>query len=458
MSTASQILGDYLAGFATTRLERDIREKALICLVDTLGLSLSARTEPTARAALALSTPLGDGAAGGATAWISGARLPASEAAFANGVAAHAHFQDDTDHDSWTHPGSLVPPAIVALGERRGATLDAVLDALVAGYSTINWLGREEVVARKLIARGFRTSPTFGTIAAAAGSAVILGLDAGRVASAVSIAASTTGGTLEPVRAGADEWRVQNGRAAQGGLIAASLAEAGVNGAPQALDGPKGFLATLAGLDATPEVWATPPDPAIMRTIMAKPFATLGDNMPAATAAWKLHGEGIDPAAIAAIEVTLWEPYTVYPGTNYKGPYERLVQTQASTAFAVAAMLSRGDITYDMGNTLREDPVILDLVAKTTVLPDAVGGALDSRVTVVGKDGSRREAHSSEAPRELIFQTPARALDVFEARLSRLGAAPGAARAFGEGLFAALDDAASPAIGDVLRATLALAP
>lgn len=457
MTTASQILGDYLAGFATARLERDIREKALICLIDTLGLALSARTEPTAGAALALAAPLGAQAAGGATAWISGARLAPSEAAFANGVAAHAHFQDDTDHDSWTHPGSLVPPAVVALGERRGVTLNAVLDALVAGYSTINWLGREEVVARRLIARGFRTSPTLGTIAAAAGGAVILGLEASRAASAVSIAASTTGGTLEPVRAGADEWRVQNGRAAQGGLIAASLAAAGVAGAPQALDGPKGFLATIAGLDTTPDVWATPPDPAIMRTIMAKPFATLGDNMPAAMAARQLHLDGVDPAAVAAIEVTLWEPYTAYPGTSFKGPFERLVQTQASTAFAVAAMLVHGDITYDMGNTLRDDPVILDLVAKTTVVPDVVGGALDSRVTLVGKDGSRRDAHSARAPRELLFQTPARALDVFEARLSRLGAAPGAARAFGEGLFATLDDTAGPAIGDVLRDTLALA-
>ena len=453
MKPAGQILSDFLAGFSKFELEADIREKALICLLDTLGLAMSARNEPTTRAALGLSQRL---EAGGATSWASGARLPASEAAFANGVAAHAHFQDDTDHDSWTHPGSLVPPAVVALGEMRGASLDAVLAALVAGYTTINWLGRDEVVARSLIRRGFRTSPTFGTIAAAAGSAVLLAFDARQAASAVSIAASTTGGTLEPVRSGSDEWRVQNGRAAQGGLIAACLAAEGVTGAPEALDGPKGFLATVAGLDSTPDVWATPPDPAIMRTIMAKPFATLGDNMPAAMAAHKLYQEGIDPAAVQAVEVTLWEPYTAYPGTNYKGPFERLVQTQASTAFAVATMLSRGDITYEMGETLREDPVILDLVAKTTVLPDAVGGALDSRVTLIMKDGSRREAHSSQAPREFIFLTRARCLDVFEARLSRLGAAAGSARSLGEKLFAGLGAPKGPSISDVLAEILTL--
>lgn len=450
MKPASLILGDYLAGFATLDLDRDIREKALMCLIDTLGLSLSAREEPTARAALALSHQLPADAPGTASSWICGARLAPSEAALANGVAAHAHFQDDTDHDSWTHPGSLVPPAVVALAEREGKSLEAALRALVAGYSVINWLGREEVVARRLIARGFRTSPTLGTIAAAAGGAALLGLDAGRAASAVSIAASTTGGTLEPVRAGADEWRVQNGRAAQGGLIAACLAGAGVTGAPQALDGPKGFLSTLAGMERAPEVWATPPDPAIMRTIMCKPYATLGDNMPAAMAAQKLYREGVDPAAIEAIEVTLWEPYTLYPGTNFKGPYERLVQTQASTAFAVSTMLARGDITYEMGNTLRDDPTILGLVARTTVVPDGVGGALDSRLTLVMKDGSRREAHSSEMPRELIFLTRPRTLDVFEARMARLGAAAGAARALGERLFDGIERAGDLAMRDVL--------
>lgn len=457
MQTASQILGDYLARYSTLTLERSIREKALICLIDALGLALSARAEPTSRAALGLSHALEVAAAESATAWISGTRLSASEAAFANGVAVHAHFQDDTDHESWTHPGSLVPPAIVALGERRGTMLEDVLRALVAGYSVINWLGRDEVVARKLIARGFRTSPTFGTIAAAAGSAVLLRLDAVGAGSAVSIAASTTAGTLEPVRAGADEWRVQNGRAAQGGLIAACLAESGVTGAPQALDGPKGFLSTLAGMDATPEVWALPPDPAMMSTIQAKPYATLGDNMAAAMAAQKLYLDKIDPREIADIKVTLWEPFTVYPGTSYKGPYERLVQTQASTAFAVATMLSQGDITYDMGNTLRNDPLVLDLVSKTTVVPDAVNGAWDSQLTVTMKDGSQRAAHSQEMPRNLLYQTQERSLDVFERRLTQLGAKPGAARDHAAKLFASLDDGAKLPIVDVVRDTLALA-
>ncbi|WP_312529328.1 MmgE/PrpD family protein [Paracoccus sp. (in: a-proteobacteria)] len=448
--TAGQVLGEYLGGFSQLELAYDIREKALMCLFDTLGLALSAQHEPTAQAALSSSQLLPDNTQASASAWIMPARISASEAALANGVAAHAHFQDDTDIPSWTHPGSLVPPAVVALAERQGATLLQVLNAIVAGYSTINWLGRDEVVSRKLIARGLRTSPTFGTIAAAAGCAALLRLNAAQAASAVSIAASITGGTLEPVRAGSDEWRVQNGRAAQGGLIAALMASSGVSGAPEALDGPKGFLATLAGIATMPEVWITPPDPATMLKVVCKPYATLGDNMPAAMAAQKLFQDGIEPNQIEAIEVTLWEPFTAYPGTNFTGPFTRLVQTQASTAFAVATMLTQGDITYDMGNSLRDDPAILNLVARTVVLPDEAIGALDSKLVVRMKDGSRRSAVTADLPRDLIYLTRTRTLAVFESRMARLGVPAGRATTFASRLFDGLGQGKSPSMREVM--------
>src|SRR6202043_2602447 len=111
-----------------------------------------------------------------------------------------------------------------------------------------------------------------------------LGLDPAKATHAVAIAACTTGGTLEPVRCGSDEWRVQNGRAAHGGLVAAELAARGVQGAPDALEGPKGLLRSLAGLDRTPDEWLGAPASETMLGIMAKPFATLGDNMSAVIA------------------------------------------------------------------------------------------------------------------------------------------------------------------------------
>ncbi len=432
---ATSRLGAFAAAMAGAELAPDVAAKAAICLLDSLGLALAAREEPTAVAARSMTTPVPRGLRT-ARVWANGTHVPLSEAVLANGIAVHAHFQDDTDHDSWTHPGSLISPVAVSLGETLDAPLRMVLNALTTGYATLKWLGAGEAVARGLIGRGVRTSPTFGTIGAAAAGAVMLGLDAARATNAIAIAASTTGGTLEPVRCGSDEWRVQNGRAAHGGFVAAELAARGVEGAPDALEGPKGLLRSLAGLDRTPEQWLRAPDAATMIGIMAKPFATLGDNMSGVLAAYLLHRDGIDLSRARRITVTIWRPYTEYPGTSFKGPFTRVVQTQASTAFAIAAMLRYGRLGYDMGVEQRQNPEIMSLVEKTTVLPDDVGMHLDATVEIEMDDGTRHRRTAREAPKSLVFQDEARATEVFEGRLAGSGTLPGEAGRLAAKVFA----------------------
>jgi 2-methylcitrate dehydratase PrpD len=432
---ATAQLGTFAATAAASELAPDVAAKAAICLLDSLGLALAARHEPTAAAARSIAAELVPGPRT-ARIWASGKHAALSEAVLANGIAVHAHFQDDTDHDSWTHPGSLISPVAVSLGETLDASLRTVLTALTVGYSALKWLGAGEAVARGLIGRGVRTSPTFGTIGAAAAAAAALGLDPQSATSAIAIAACTTGGTLEPVRCGSDEWRVQNGRAAQGGLVAAELAARGVQGAPDALEGPKGLLRSLAGLDHAPDQWLRAPDVATMLGIMAKPFATLGDNMSAVLAAHMLHHDRIDLSQVKRITVTIWQPYTQYPGTSYKGPFTRTVQTQASTAFAVAAMLRYGRLDYEMGVAHRQDTEIMALVRKTTVEPDNIGTHLDATVELELETGARHRRTARDAPAVLVFQDEARATEVFESRLASAGIPAGEATSLAAEIFA----------------------
>ncbi|WP_246668662.1 MmgE/PrpD family protein [Bradyrhizobium sp. UNPF46] len=446
---ATARLGAFAATAATTRLAPDVATKAAICLLDSLGLAVAARAEPTAVAARSMTTQVPKGPRT-ARIWADGRHAALSEAVLANGVAVHAHFQDDTDHDSWTHPGSLISPVAVSLGETLDAPLSTVLKALTTGYAALKWLGAGEAVARGLIGRGVRTSPTFGTIGAAAAGAVLLGLDAAKATNAIAIAACTTGGTLEPVRCGSDEWRVQNGRAAHGGLIAAELAAHSVQGAPDALEGPKGLLRSLAGLEHAPVQWREAPDAATMIGIMAKPFATLGDNMSAVLAAHAVHRDRIDLSLVKRITVAIWRPYTEYPGTSFKGPFTRTVQTQASTAFAVAAMLRYGRLNYDMGVEHRQDPEIMALVAKTTVEPDDIGTHLDASVEIELQDGTRHRRNSREAPQVLVFQDEARAADVFENRMSGAGMPAAEARSLAVDVLAAAGNGGSMPIRTLL--------
>src|SRR5690606_29081595 len=108
---------------------------------------------------------------------------------------------------------------------------------------------------------GFRTSPTLGTIGAAATAAAGLGLGPDEATNAVAMSCNITGGILEPVLSGSDEWRVQNAHAARGGLLAAQLAQRGTIGAPNALEGAKGFLRIMVGTTTPPESWSADPIP-----------------------------------------------------------------------------------------------------------------------------------------------------------------------------------------------------
>lgn len=445
---ATHRLGAFVARCARAPLPRPVAEKAAICLLDALGLAIAAREERTAKAMRTVATrvPSGENTA---RLWVDGARVALADAVVANGVAVHAHFQDDTDHKSWSHPGSLIVPVAVAVGESRAASLADVLRAIVAGYTTIEWLGADEIVARALIGRGLRASPTFGTIGAAATASVGLGLDAAAATNAIGIATSITGGVLEPVRCGSDEWRLQNGNAGRGGLAAAQLAQQGVLGAPDGLEGPKGLLRSLAGLGETPAKWRGEPDIGIMLEIMAKPWATLGDNMPVVAAAKLVRESGVAVARIERVTVTMWRPYTEYPGTAFKGPFERSVQTQASSAFAAAAMLAYGELGYDVALTKRTDPQILRLVEVTEIRPHD-GMALDATVEVELADGTRVRREAAESPRHLIFQDRNQATAEFERRMAADGRPAGSARRIADAVFESVEADAALGIRHVL--------
>lgn len=431
---ATRRLGAFVASCAQRPIETPVLEKAAMCLLDGLGLALIAHDEPTSTAMRALAVPV-EGA-GTARIWADGTRTVLSDAVAANAVAVHAQFHDDTDYSSWTHPASLIISTAISLGEALDAPAERVLRGLVAGYDALVWLGANERVALSLIGRGVRTSPTLGTIGAAATAAAILGLDEDRAASAIGIASSITGGVLEPVRLGSDEWRVQNAHAARGGLLAAQLAARGVVGAATGLEGAKGLAKAMAGLDAVPE-WEDEPRLDAILGIVAKPWATLGDNMAAAAAAKLLHDDGVDPARISAIRVRIWRHYAEYPGTSYRGPFRQTAQALASTVFATAAMLVCGDLEYEVSNERRDDPAILRLAERIIVEPDDEGGPADGLVEVTLDDGSVMRRTAAEAPRTLLYHDIPTATAIFAGRFGRSGRSPDAGTSIAQTLFAA---------------------
>src|SRR5262249_37717267 len=136
------------------------------------------------------------GLRGDATVLGTDVRLPAPQAALANGAAAHALEMDDTHRGGSIHLGASVFPAALAAAELVGASGDAVLRAAIAGY---------EVAARLAMAvrpaahyrRGFHPTGTCGAFGAAAAAGLVLGLDEAQLAGALGIAGSQAAGSME---------------------------------------------------------------------------------------------------------------------------------------------------------------------------------------------------------------------------------------------------------------------
>ncbi len=241
-------------GITHAGLPPEIRALAVQCMQDAIAVSLAATEDELVRI---LRAELEE--AGGtpqASVWGSALRLPAGAAALLNGTMAHALDYDDVNLAMPGHPTVAILPAVMALGEARGASGAEVMAAFVVGYETACRVG--PVLAPSHYEQvGFHATGTIGTFGAAAGCAHLLGLDEEQTLHALGIAATQAAGLksmfgtmCKPLHAG---------RAAQNGLLAAKLAARGFTARPDSLECVQGFARTHSP-DFNPEAALAEPE------------------------------------------------------------------------------------------------------------------------------------------------------------------------------------------------------
>jgi 2-methylcitrate dehydratase PrpD len=179
-------------------------------------------------------------APGDASLFLTGPRVPAPDAAWINGTAAHALDYDDVALRG--HPSTVLVPAILAEGESLGASGAQLATAYIAGYEVWAELAARDPAQHHQ--KGWHPTGIFGPIGAAAACASLRGLDPKRAAHALALGASHSSGLV--ANFGTMTKPYHAGRAAHSGVVAARLATAGFTASPDALEHPVGFLAAVS--------------------------------------------------------------------------------------------------------------------------------------------------------------------------------------------------------------------
>lgn len=166
----------------------------------------------------------------------------AGDAAFVNATYGHSFEYDDAHEASFSHPGSCVVSAAIAIGEELGSSMREVVTGLVAGYEVYTRIGT--LIGPPMLRRGYHPHAQLSNFGAAAVAAKMRGLDVDETLNALSIAMSHASGTTEYTSGGGSVKRVHSGIGTRNGIRSAELAAAGITGPPAFLTGSKGWAAT----------------------------------------------------------------------------------------------------------------------------------------------------------------------------------------------------------------------
>lgn len=395
-----EALAAFCACLAPDAVPDRVRRRGSLHLLDTLGAALSGTRSTEFRHVRALAAP-----GGAARLLASGQPTSPRDAALVNGVAAHVFELDDSG--GCDHSGAVILPALLA------ALAD--IETPVSGGDFLSaWLAGYEVGRRVLDASGgygahngagWHSTGTCGTLAAAAAVSRLRGYDAATTRQAIMLATSFSSGLWAFIHDGSQAKKIHAGRAAEGGLLAADLARAGISGPSQVFDEVwGGFFQTYTGT-AAPEALSRDlgRDWMIERASL-KPYAACRGAHSAIDAVSDiLAASGRGTGQIVAIDLQLPQFLMDMCGAARLGT---LAGAQMSLGYALAALRVFGRVDLEQYSAAaRHDPRMAEFIPQIRFRPDPdMDQMAEPIVTVSFDDGTQetamvpRATGSSERP------------------------------------------------------------
>jgi 2-methylcitrate dehydratase PrpD len=370
MTSITRTLAEFSANLSYDDLPDEVTERAKQLLLDITGITVRARydvdsTTPMLNALKRLelggtSTVIGDTTSFSPTA-----------AALLNGAMAHSLDFDDTHAAGSLHSSAPIVPAALAAAQMSGANGKELLAAIVAGYEVQIRLSLA-LVPKDHYDRGFHPTATCGTFGAAAAAGRALGLDADAIASAFGICGSAAAGSMQFLADGSWNKRFHVGHAAANGVMAATLAAEGYQGAADPIEGKAGFLQAYApnpkparAIEGLGESWET-------LSLAVKPYPSCRYSHAALDGVLALRDEHkIQPDAIESVEIGLPEMGWKIIGEGDKHSPQSVVDGQFSMAFCAAVAFREGRMAWDDYAKHLVDDDTLALTRKIDAVVDA---------------------------------------------------------------------------------------
>jgi aconitate decarboxylase len=356
--------------------------------------------------------------------WGTPLRFSAPSAALVNGTQIQGFELDDIHRQGVLHVGAVsLPPLLAVCALEPGMSGQRFLTAAVAGYEIGPRVGM--CMGQEHITQGWHSGATVGVFSAAAAASAALGLSVAQTINAIGIAGTQSSG-LMAAQYGAMVKRMHAGRAAQSGLYAALLAQAGFTGIRNIFESPYGGFCTtfsasqdkftLASLSAgLGEQFET------MR-ISLKFYSSVSSSHTSLDAIRILQeqhpfkADDVDSITVRGSRVTV-----EHVGWPYRP--DGLTSAQLNLPFCVATLLLEGDVfVAQFTEAAVCDPDRIALSERVHVVEDPAITAKGSahrhevEVEVVLTDGTRL-VQRVEAPRgsESNFATEAQVVDKFHA-------------------------------------------
>lgn len=391
VQTLTQTLAAHWAGMTCADLPTAVIARAQRAVHDTVAAGIAGIGSPEHESVSRGMAALHRSGQGASTLWGQDWCLPPAQAALVNGTLAHARELDD--FNGCGHSGAVIVPTVCAVADAVGADGGTVVTAIAAGYDVAARLLEASGGYRVHNARGWHSTVTCGSFGAAAAAARVLGLPAERFTAALGIAGSCVGGVWAFMADGAMTKRLHPGKAAENGVTAAFLAEAGMTGPTAILEAAwGGFFATYCGDTARPErltdglgrrQWIL--DAGI------KPYACCRGSHAGLDALFVLmQTEAFGAGDIESIVIRGAEPNVRLVGNKR---IDNVLDAQMSLPYALAVAACGGDAALTRFDPLRTgDPEVARLLRNTEMVVDArLGENANAVVQVLLKDGRRFE-------------------------------------------------------------------